>query len=85
MSGKDEHKLYEKILDILLVLRETQKRFQPYSANDIKKVIASKMKSVHKDPPDLRELYKLEEMIFNLRTSMELAKSELSTPVKEPM
>jgi len=37
--------LYEKILDIFLVLRDTREQFMTYSAQDIKKLIESKIKS----------------------------------------
>ena len=61
---------YNKILDTIIILGYTQERFQPYSANDIKKLIASKMTSV-REPKDLRCLYKLESMITDLRLSLE--------------
>ena len=35
---------YDKIFDILLMLRDTREHFQTYSAADIKKLIASKKK-----------------------------------------
>ena len=61
---------YNKILDTIIILGYTQERFQPYSANDIKKLIASKMSSV-REPKDLRCLYRLESMITDLRLSLE--------------
>ena len=50
-----EDELYHKILDIMLVLHK------PYSAQDIKKLIASKQRRA------LRQLYRLETMIADLR------------------
>lgn len=55
---------YDKIFDILLILRDTREHFQTYSATDIKKLIASKKKLA------LRRLYKLESMITDLRESL---------------
>lgn len=59
-----EDKLYDKIFDILLVLRDTREHFQTYSAADIKKLIASKRKAA------LKKLYNLESMIADLRKSL---------------
>jgi hypothetical protein len=73
---KKDHKLYEKILDVILILRDTRELFHPYSAQDIKKLIAAKMKNVQREPPNLRELYRLEAMITDLRLSMKAAKEE---------
>jgi len=73
--------LYEKILDIFLVLRDTREQFMTYSAQDIKKLIESKMKSkTTKEPKALQELYRLEAMITELRQAMDLAKSEGNMP-----
>jgi hypothetical protein len=55
---------YDKIFDILLILRDTREHFQTYSAADIKKLIASKRKTA------LQKLYKLESMITDLRESL---------------
>jgi hypothetical protein len=55
---------YDKIFDILLMLRDTREHFQTYSASDIKKLIASKRKLA------LKRLYKLESMITDLRESL---------------
>lgn len=46
------------------MLRDTREHFQCYSANDIKKLIASKRKAA------LNKLYKLESMITDLRESL---------------
>jgi len=73
--SQPDHKLYEKILDIFLSLRDLRDQFQCYSANDIKKLIASKMKMKSlREPAALRELYMLETAIRNLRESMESAR-----------
>ena len=70
-----DYKLYDKILDIFLSLRDLRERFKCYSANDIKKLIASKMKmkSLH-EPVALQELYMLETAIRDLRESMDTAR-----------
>ena len=71
-----DHKLYEKILDTLLTLRDTAEHFRIRSAQDIKKLIAAKLKAV-REPKDLQLLYKLEEMIGDLRKTFIIAKEEL--------
>jgi hypothetical protein len=70
-----DHKLYEKILDTMIVLRDVQDRFRPYSSTDIKSLIASKMRS-KREPLALQHLYKLEAMISDLRESFLMAKEE---------
>jgi len=71
-----DHEFYGKILDIFLALGTTREYFRAYSAQDIKKLIESKMKSKIREPKALQELYKLEAMIKELRQSMEIAKIE---------
>ena len=75
MAAQLDHKLYEKILDMMLVLRDLQDEFKTYSAQDIKKLIAAKMKN-KREPATLQELYRLEAMITELRLSFVLAKDE---------
>jgi hypothetical protein len=78
MDVQADHKLYEKLFDTLLVLRDARERFHCYSAADIKKLIATKMNAkTLREPAALAELYKLETMIRELRESMEAAKSEV--------
>ena len=60
--------LYPQILDILVTLNAVNNRFTPFSAQDIKKLIAAKLK-VKKEPAELQHLYKLEAMIRELRES----------------
>ena len=68
-------KLYDKLFDTLLALRDARERFQCYSAADINRLIAAKMKAKSlREPAALAELYKLETMIRDLRESMEAAK-----------
>jgi hypothetical protein len=62
----EDPKLYEKVLDLLLILRDTRERFRTYSATDIKSLIASTLKR-KRGPVDLQHLYRLEEMIAELR------------------
>ena len=75
IAGQPDTKLYEKLLDIFLSLRDLRDYFQCYSANDIKKLIASKMKmkTLH-EPAALQKLYMLETAIRNLRESMEMSR-----------
>jgi hypothetical protein len=75
MAAQVDHKLYEKILDMMLVLRDLQEGFKTYSANDIKKLIAAKLKN-KREPATLQELYRLEAMITELRQTFVLAKDE---------
>jgi hypothetical protein len=76
MSEPPDHKLYEKILDTLLNLRDTAEHFRIRSAQDIKKLIAAKMKAVRREPKDLQLLYTLEAMITDLRKTLIIAKEE---------
>lgn len=76
MATQVDHKLYEKILDIKLVLRDLQDKLKTYSAQDIKKLIAAKLKNVKKEPAALEELYELEAMIAELRQTFIVAKDE---------
>jgi hypothetical protein len=63
-----EDKLYGEILDMMLLLRDVAYEFKCYSANDIKKLIASKLKAV-REVKALKHLYELEVSIGNLRSS----------------
>lgn len=64
----EDPKLYEKIFDIFLALRDTRERFKTYSAQDIKKLIAAKLNAkTQKEPAPLQDLYNLEKMITELR------------------
>lgn len=76
-----EDKLYEEILNMKLLLRDVAYEFKCYSANDIKKLIASKMKG--REVKALKELYELEEAIGNLRSSFCVAFATELTKSKE--
>ena len=76
IMSEPDHKLYEKIVDILIVLRDTREVFIGYSASDIKKLIAAKMKAVRREPKALEQLYRLEAMITDLRQTLIIAKEE---------
>jgi len=54
--------LYDKILAMKLVLRDTHTHFLPYSSTDIKRLAATK-----RDGVALKQLYQLEEQIAGLR------------------
>ena len=71
-----DHKLYEKLLDTLLTLRDTAEHFRIRSAQDNTKLIASKLKGV-REPKDLQLLYRLETMIADLRQTFTVAKEDL--------
>lgn len=78
-----EDRLYEKILDTKLIMRDLTEHFRTYSARDIEKLIQSKMKAkTLREPAALQELYRLEAVIRDLRESMEAAKSELMGTVE---
>ena len=70
--------LYYKIFDTLVVLRDVSDKFRTYSANDIKKLISSKINSKKRGPKDLELLYNLEAMLRDIRESFIVAKSELN-------
>jgi hypothetical protein len=74
---------YNKILEIIIVLREVRDRFQTYSAKDINALIASKLKAVKKEPIALEHLYMLEKMITDLRESLIRAKDEYTAYTNE--
>jgi len=59
-------------------LRDVHSHFHTYSAQDIKKLIAAKMKSI-REPKALQQLYELERAIAELRLSLEAAKSSAGT------
>jgi len=77
-----DHKLYEKILDIKITIRDLHTDILPCSAQDIKKLINSKMTNVRREPPALKELYQLETMIAELRQTFVLAKDEYREGLK---
>lgn len=74
---------YDRILEIIIVLREVRDRFHTYSAKDINALIASKMKAVKKEPIALEHLYMLEKMITDLRESLIRAKDEYTAYTNE--
>jgi hypothetical protein len=77
MSKNWDDILYEKILYMKIDLRDVHLLFQPYSANDIKKLIASKRKGV-REPKDLQHLYKLVDTINDLQIAFTEAAKESS-------
>jgi hypothetical protein len=65
-----DKELYGQFWDILVTLNAVNNTFTPFSAQDIKGVIAAKLKAkTNKDPKHLEQLYKLEFMIRELRES----------------
>jgi hypothetical protein len=68
---------YNKILNILLIIRDTAEHFKIRSAQDIKKLIQAKMTAkTLREPKDLATLYALEKEIRELREVMELEKEK---------
>jgi len=73
MPGED---LYNKILDIIIVLKDTRDAFLGYSAQDIKKLIKAKLEAkTLREPKDLAKLYELEKMITDLRETLVISKA----------
>lgn len=75
--------LYEKILYMKIDLRDVYHLFQPYSANDIKKLIASKKKGI-REPKDLRALHKLADTINDLQIAFTQAAKESNESLPTP-
>jgi hypothetical protein len=73
MPGED---LYNKILDIIILLKDTRDAFLGYSAQDIKKLIKAKLEAkTLREPKDLAKLYELEKMITDLREALAFSKA----------
>ena len=71
-----EKELYGQLWDILVTLNAVNNTFTPFSAQDIKGVIAAKLKAkTDKEPKHLEQLYKLEGMIRELRESFAIVNS----------
>jgi len=64
---------FHTLHDTLVTLQHVAREFKTYSAPDITRLIAAKMKSKG-EPTALRHLYELEEMIRALRLALEQAK-----------
>jgi len=64
------HHLYTMMLDTLVVLKYVSEEFKTYSADDINKLIISKLKKRH-DPQPLKNLYDLEKRITELRMALD--------------
>jgi hypothetical protein len=60
--------IYDQILDIIVVLGDVDARLSPYTSSDINALITYKLGAT-REPAALRELYRLEEMIRELRLS----------------
>ena len=77
-----EKELYGQVWDILVTLNAVNNTFTPFSAQDIKGLIAAKLKAkTNKDPRYLEQLYKLESMIRELRESFAVERSNPSLEV----
>jgi hypothetical protein len=71
-----DKELYGQVWDILVTLNAVNNTFTPFSAQDIKGLIAAKLKAkTNKDPRHLEQLYKLEGMIRELRESFDAERS----------
>lgn len=74
-----DKELYGQVWDILVTLNAVNNTFTPFSAQDIKGLIAAKLKAkTNKDPRYLEQLYKLESMIRELRESFDAERSATS-------
>ena len=74
-----EDQLYYKIFDTLRVLRDVRDEFMTYSAQDIKKLVASKQRRA------LKQLYRLEAMIADLREACAKTRDvSPPTPLQSP-
>jgi len=74
-----DKELYGQVWDILVTLNAVNNTFTPFSAQDIKGLIAAKLKAkTNKDPRHLEQLYKLEGMIRELRESFDTERSATS-------
>jgi hypothetical protein len=74
-----DKELYGQVWDILVTLNAVNDTFTPFSAQDIKGLIAAKLKAkTNKDPRHLEQLYKLEGMIRELRESFDAERSATS-------
>jgi len=74
-----DKELYGQVWDILVTLNAVNNTFTPFSAQDIKGLIAAKLKAkTHKDSKYLEQLYKLEVMIRELRESFDAERSATS-------
>ena len=74
-----DKELYGKLWDILVTLNAVNNTFTPFSAQDIKGLIAAKLKAkINKDSKYLEQLYKLELMIRELRESFDAERSTSS-------
>ena len=66
-----EDVLYPKLLDLKLVLRDTQDHFMTYSARDLLNLIHSSVQNKRKQPAALDLLYELETRIAEVRHLIE--------------
>jgi hypothetical protein len=74
-----DKELYGQVWDILVTLNAVNNTFTPFSAQDIKGLIAAKLKAkTNKDPRHLEQLYKLEGMIRELRESFDAERSAIN-------
>jgi hypothetical protein len=69
--------LYPQLHDVIITLDAANKLFTPFSAQDIKDLITAKIKAKKKTPMRLEKLYKLEEMIRDLRETFDAAKERV--------
>jgi hypothetical protein len=66
-----EDVLYGKMLDMKLVLRDTQEHFNIYSANDLVKLIHSSTHNRRNRPIEIQLLFDLEKRITEIRHLIE--------------
>ena len=68
---KVEDILYDKMLDMKLVLRDTEEHFKVYSANDLIKLIHSSTHNKRNRPIEIQLLFDLEKRITEIRHIIE--------------
>ena len=72
-----DKELYGQLRDILVTLNAVNSTFTPFSAQDIKGVIAAKLKAKTNKGSNIEQLFKLEGMIRDMRESFDRAKSTM--------
>jgi len=70
----DTNDIYPKLLDTLLVLRDTAEIFRIYSAQDMKRIIEAAVSNKKKMPAGIQALYDLEQRIAATRAAIDVAR-----------
>lgn len=62
-----DNKIYSKLLDILVVLKDDADHFRTYSAQNLTKIIDASIHNKRKEPEGIQRLYSLEKRITEVR------------------